>query len=63
MKGDASQTSGLLGNRFVWTETPLTTFTRYLAVRYGFGRARLLFVQEDNKWSPEPTKHTDWSTP
>ena len=42
-----------LGNRFVWTDAPMDTFTRYLPVRYGFGRPRLLWAQEDNKWGIE----------
>ena len=44
------------GNRFAWVEAPLLGFTRYEPVRYGWARARLLWIQEDNKWGVWPLK-------
>ncbi len=38
------------GNRFAWVEAPLHGFTRYEPVLYGYGRPRLRWLQEDNKW-------------
>lgn len=45
------------GNRFAWVKAPLLHgFTRYEPVLYGYGRARLRWIQEDNKWGVWPLK-------